>query len=85
MNNTQVPNEGNFKDGLIRDAGCGYGEWLCAYDNKTVLDGIFYSVGYDDDDGGRYYRSFCPENWEKIKHMTNEEIYSQFPVNNPVN
>lgn len=55
------------------------GGYLDSYDGSP-LEGECWTVGYDDDEEGYFWRGFTNENWDKIKDMSDEEIYNKFDV-----
>lgn len=67
-----------FFGNLNRFEGMFYEDFLDSYDETTPLDGWCMCVGYDDDEEGHYWRCFSKKNWEKVKDLTDEEIYNTY-------
>lgn len=57
-----------------------YGDYASSFDSKTPLAGKCYCVGDVEDEEGLNWRSFTPEHWEQVKHLTNEEIIYRYPA-----
>jgi len=56
----------------------GYGEYLDSLDGKTPLVGKYHCVGKPSDEDGYEWRGFTDESWDKIKHMSDSEIYNTY-------
>lgn len=56
-----------------------YGGYGCSCCGKP-LNGYCVSVGEETDEEGYNWRAFCSECEKLINNMTNEEIYSKYPV-----
>ena len=57
-----------------------YGEYASSFDGVTPLEGPCYCVGEAEDDEGINWRSFTPEHWEQVKHLSDQEIFENYPA-----
>lgn len=63
---------------LERGANKMYGDYVCSKCGKPLMGWVNF-VGEVEDDEGHYWRTFCNDCWPGIEHMSDAEIYAQYP------
>lgn len=68
-----------MKKELERFETTGYGDYICSCCQTKELIGVNFTVGECDDEEGYEWRQFCTDCEQKVKSLTNEQIYEKFP------
>ena len=69
-----------MKEKYFRATNFGYGDYFDSVTGAKLLYGEHWVVGLEDDDEGYEWRAFTNEQWETIKHLSDEEIYKKYDV-----
>lgn len=69
---------------LVRFKTMMYGCFKDSYDKTTPLVGWVYVVGEAEDDEGWHWRAFTAESWDKVKSLSNEEIWDKYNEAEPI-